>query len=79
MKQTTPITCGISEGPAVAPDLDGLLLPLAVLRGKKVLPMDEDVTFRRGDRRAEIEERLQRAGWVDDDVTARTRRFPSTR
>jgi hypothetical protein len=56
----------------VSPDLDGLLLPLAVVRGKKVFPVDESVTLRRGDRlyaaiteerREEIKDRLQRAGW----------------
>lgn len=63
-----------SEGSADAPGLEGLL-PLAAVRGKKVFPMDESVTFRRGDRlyaavsedqREEIEEQLRRAGWALD-------------
>lgn len=54
------------------PDLDGLLLPLVVQRGKRAFPMDERVTFRPGDRlfaaldeerRQEIAARLQQAGW----------------
>lgn len=56
----------------VSPDLDGLLLPLAVARGKKVVPMDESVSFRQGDRlyaavvadrREEIESWLRPSGW----------------
>ena len=54
------------------PDLDGLLLPLAVQRGKRVFPVDESVTVRSGDRlyiavvegRAqEIVAGLREAGW----------------
>lgn len=54
------------------PDLDGLLLPLAVQRGKRVFPMDESVSFRTGDRlytavvegrRQEIAAGLREAGW----------------
>lgn len=54
------------------PDLDGLLLPLVVQRGKRAFPVDERVTFRPGDRlfaaldeerRQEIAARLQQAGW----------------
>jgi NhaP-type Na+/H+ or K+/H+ antiporter len=54
------------------PDLDRLLLPLAVRRGKRSIPVDETVTFRPGDqlytaimggRRQEIAEKLREAGW----------------
>lgn len=51
----------------VAPDLQGLLLPLAVERGKKVFPLDEGVTFQRGDRlyAAVIEDRREQVGdWL---------------
>jgi NhaP-type Na+/H+ or K+/H+ antiporter len=56
----------------VSPDLDGLLLPLAVVRGKKVVPTDESVSLRQGDRlyaavlkerRQEIESWLLPSGW----------------
>ena len=65
------------EGPAgtdaglLAPSIDSVL-PLAVVRGKKVFPMDETVTFRRGDRlcaavsseaRRAAREHLLEAGW----------------
>jgi NhaP-type Na+/H+ or K+/H+ antiporter len=62
----------VDERSPVSPDLDGLLLPLAVVRGKKVFPMDESVSFRPGDRlyaavtagrREEIESWLQPSGW----------------
>lgn len=58
---------------SVSPDLDGLLLPLAVVRGKKIFPMDERVSFRQGDRlyaavvadrREEVESWLRPAGWT---------------
>lgn len=61
-----------ADGSPVAPDFDGLLLPLAVVRGKKVFPVDESVTFRRGDRlyaavtadrSEEIESWLRPSGW----------------
>jgi NhaP-type Na+/H+ or K+/H+ antiporter len=54
------------------PDLDGLLLPLVVQRGKRAFPVDERVTFRPGDRlfaaldegrRQEIAAGLQATGW----------------
>lgn len=54
------------------PDLDGLLLPLAVQRGKRVFPVDESVSFRSGDRlyaavvegrRQEIAAGLRETGW----------------
>ena len=60
----------------VSPDLDGLLLPLAVVRGKKVFPMDESVSFRPGDRlyaavladrREEIESWLRTSGWKREE------------
>lgn len=62
---------GADGGPVLA-DFDGLLLPLALVRGRKVFPVDERVTFRRGDRlyaaiveakRDEVEQRLRREGW----------------
>jgi NhaP-type Na+/H+ or K+/H+ antiporter len=65
-------TSQAAEGSPGALDLDGLLLPLAVMRGKKVFPVDEGVTFRQGDRlyaavakerREDVEDRLRRAGW----------------
>lgn len=61
-----------ANGSPVSPDADGLL-PLAVVRGKKVFPMDETVTFRRGDRlyaavaerqREAAEDHLRSAGWM---------------
>ncbi len=61
-----------TASPDGLPDLDGLLLPLAVQRGKRAFPMDERVTFRPGDRlyaavveerRQEIATGLREAGW----------------
>lgn len=62
----------VNERSPVSPDLDGLLLPLALVRGKKVFPMDESVSFRPGDRlyaavtaerREEVEGWLRPSGW----------------
>ena len=40
----------VEDRSPVSPDLDGLLLPLAVVRGKKVVPMPAAVRRRRGGR-----------------------------
>ena len=59
------------------PDLDGLLLPLAVQRGKRAFPMDESVAFRAGDRlytaavggrSQEIAAGLREAGWEPESA-----------
>lgn len=72
------------DGSPVAPDLDGFL-PLAVVRGKKVFPVDESVTFRRGDQlyaavtatqRQEIENGLRRAGWEHEEESFQKCRSP---
>lgn len=66
------IKTGTTSSDGRLPDLDGLLLPLAVQRGKRVFPVDERVTFRPGDRlytavvegrRQEIAAGLREAGW----------------
>lgn len=60
-------------------DLDDLLLPLAVRRGRKVFPVDEEAAFRRGDhlyvavlREAETEARLwlRDHGWAPEEEVA---------
>ncbi len=60
------------------PDLanfDGLLLPLAVQRGRRTFPVDAGVAFRAGDRlhaavvaerRSEVAARLRETGWSQD-------------
>ena len=64
------VKAGKSDGRL--PDLDGLLLPLAVQRGKRAFPVDESASFRSGDRlytavveerRREIAAGLREAGW----------------
>lgn len=66
-------------GELIRKDLDNLLLPLAVLRGRKVFPMDEEATFRRGDHlyvavlgEAETEARLwlRDHGWKPEEEVA---------
>jgi hypothetical protein len=60
---------GDGEG---APWLDGQVLPLAVQRGRRATPVDEETTFRRGDElylavaqdaREEVAASLGAAGW----------------
>jgi NhaP-type Na+/H+ or K+/H+ antiporter len=71
-----PAASPTADGAPGSPQLDGLLT-IAVERGKKVVPMDESVTFRRGDRlfavvaekrRVEIEEELRGAGWEREET-----------
>jgi NhaP-type Na+/H+ or K+/H+ antiporter len=71
---------GAADGDLIRTDLEDLLLPLAVLRGRKVLPVDETVTFRPGDllsvavlEEAETEARswLRGHGWVPEAEMAR--------
>lgn len=63
------------DGDPIAPDLAGFL-SLAVVRGKKIFPMDESVIFRRGDRvyavvmstqREEMESWLGRSSWEREE------------
>lgn len=68
-----------ADGDLIRKDLDDLLLPLAVRRGRKVFPVDEEAAFRRGDqlyvavlREAETEARLwlRDHGWVPEEEVA---------
>ncbi len=60
------------HGDSPAEDLDNLLLPLAVRRGKKILPVDEQLAYQKEDelfviilneRRAQAAEWLRARGW----------------
>jgi NhaP-type Na+/H+ or K+/H+ antiporter len=62
-----------NEAEAALPVADGRFLPLTVSRGRKVFPMDESLTVRRGDRitalvletdRAAVQSALAESGWT---------------
>ena len=68
------VKTGTGSSDGRLPSFDGLLLPLAVQRGKRAFPMDERITFRPGDRlyaavvegrRQEIAAGLHEAGWSE--------------
>jgi hypothetical protein len=70
--ETWTRTAGPGANGAGLPDLDGLVLPISVQRGRKCVPVDESLGFKPGDRlqaavdmerRQEIAARLREAGW----------------